>query len=549
MLRGVNSRARSWLSSSECKRVLGFWRQGVPPPPELIDKVMVMTEGMRRAIERIKSEFELVEGGAFRFLVIVNPRGAGKTTLLRYLEKELGDRAHYLYTEVTPTSAEMIFREIVRLLGRERLEEIVRKRYDSPLSLYNEVSSLKGAHTGVAIALAGLHEGSDDCWSWLSVGSPSLKKLKCGLRMVRNLRESEALNALRTLLSVIEEPVVVAFDEVQLALSGLSEREKEGMIRSLVDMINRGMEGLMVLFGATEDAYEEVFEGDYSKQTGLSGRIAASTIRLGPPTLEERRKFFEKALRVFECAYSMSLSKEEVERIRERVSSSISPEAMPRDILIGTILELEKIELGEERKILEEACKVGREELSRLSGSELGKRFQENLSVMFSLLDWVEDVQTEVDAEEEIRYLLEKARIPAAKVEKSVDIGFKYKGEYFWVEAAHSEREKPLPLKKVVAVCSKSLKGGYGLFLTHNIMGFTCRRGAWKIFSRLPSLRRKVAAVRLGDEVFQALMGLHLLPEEEKKEAAAAIFEFSGLREVLEDLLGGRHFLSQYFGG
>ena len=322
----------SELAQDDASAILMRLRNKIPP--ERISPVFVKTRAAAEVLYRARDILDIISKGKVPgFLVINARRGAGKTAVIQYLREQLDEKVFFVYQEKSSTSAEDLFRYFVNRIGRQAIVDAVRNLSSDPLEVHRILS--ENGHTGTATALAGLLEDSRDSWNWLAASSPSLPKLNCGLRLTRNARDNDALDALATVVRLLtyQKPVVFAIDELESAFNELRKSQK-GKLRSLlVDLINHtGFSRILFLFAATEHVYEKFVEEEEADIMGLTRRVKDATTILGLPSREETRKILERILHTYSIARDFSFSESDIRRIMEDYPQSIRS-AMPSDII------------------------------------------------------------------------------------------------------------------------------------------------------------------------------------------------------------------------
>ncbi|KYK31955.1 MAG: hypothetical protein AYK19_16015 [Theionarchaea archaeon DG-70-1] len=530
------------ISKDECRSIL--MRLHTKTPPENISPIFVETEAAKRVLEEIYRMLNTVsQGQEAGFLIIKADRGAGKTAVIQYLKENLFAEVFFVYLEKSPVSSENLFRFFINNIGRQQLVEAVRNLSSDPLEVHKNLS--EGGHNGTAIALAGLLDTEEDCWSWLSSRSPALKRLKCGLRMVKNVSDDDALQALTTVVNLLarQKPVVFAVDELEGAFNELKESEKKKLGSLLVNLINqRGLSDILFLFAATDPVYERCFLTLEADAMGLRRRVEDATAILGLPTPEEVSLILERIFGIYTCAYDdIILSAAELEQIRQNYDK---PSTMPSTVISYALKKgdrkVEEVRHEEEmrNKLVKKKRRKSRDRIA------LGREFEYAVG---KLLEHIPKsdlhlAQTDAIAEGE---LLKKTIPGLGKIQKYLDWSFRIDTTRFWVETCITKKEDSvIPTPKALAIFAKTLynEGSIGLFITHNHSHFSVGRGAGRVISRYPELKKCVGILNLDKEQYEILMGISNVDEKDLQKTVKYISEKIGLDQMIKDLRGGRHF-------
>ncbi|MBU7046127.1 MAG: AAA family ATPase [Theionarchaea archaeon] len=526
-----------------------FIRLLVKTPPERISPIFVETEAAKDVLKRAYEPLNLfLKEGSSKyktpgFLVINATRGAGKTAVIQYLREQYHDRVFFAYQEKASTSPEDLFRYFVNRTGRQSITEAVQELSPDPLEVYNFLS--EGGHNGTAIALAGLLENNIDAWSWLATGSSSLPRLKCGLKMVKNVRDTDALDALATVARLLthQKPVIFAIDELENAYTELTKNQK-GKLRSLlVDLINHTkFSRILFIFAATDHVYEECLLGPEADVMGLTRKIKDATVILGLPTKEEAEKIFDRIVNLYSLAYNCSFSEGEIRQIKEEFKALST---MPSNVISFARIGCDKIldMKNKDREIIEKLKNESRKIMKGLGPTEIGNKFEEAVGLLIKYIPGREFQFHNPDASPEVLWLTKL--IPGLKENgKILDWSIRIDSKDFWIEVCRTKKENmAIPIGKTLAVFAKTLchDGSAGLFVTHNFDHFGVGKGAGKLFARYPELTKRVAILNLDKEQFKLLLGLLGINEEDQKSAAQVLFRKTGLDQMLSDLRSGKH--------
>ncbi len=536
------------LTQDDAKAILLLLRQRVPP--ERISPVFVVTRAAREVISQAHDRLKTVAKETISeynkpvFLIINATRGAGKTAIIKYLRETEQDDVFFVYQDKSSTSAEDLFRYFVNNARKDVITEAVRSLSEDPVEVHKILS--ERGHNGVATALAGLLEDSVDAWNWLCQGSPSLPKLKCGLRLLKNVRDHDALDALATVVRLLarQKPVVFAIDELEGAFNELTVKQKNKLRSLLLSLINsEKFSRILFLFAATDHVYEKCFLSPEADAMGLKRRVIGATTILGLPEREEARKILERVLSLYSLAREFTFSKSDIRRIRERYDA---PSTMPSDI-IGYALKKadEKWEIFRRYKELMESLeKASKKTMRGLTPSVLGRTFEEAIGTLLRFLPDAEYHIPHIDATTEGEWLAREVR-GLKKIHKVLDWSFRLGAMSFWIEVCNTKKkDSVIPSEKTLAIFAKTLynEGSAGLFITHNFDRIGVGRGAGKVIARYPELMKRVAVLNLDDEQFRLLIGILGIEEEDRGYAAQFLFEKIGLDQMIEDLRGGRHF-------
>ncbi|MGC1122223.1 MAG: P-loop NTPase fold protein [Candidatus Methanofastidiosia archaeon] len=518
------------LSEDQCRSIL--MRLHVKVPPDKVSPIFVETEASRKVLDKVFSWTATISRGeAPGFLIIKADRGAGKTAILQYLKEKLSEDVIFVYQEKILVSPEDLFRSFVNNIRKTQLTEAARALSPDPLGLYEIVSD--GGHNGTAIALAGLLESDNDCWNWLSSGSATLHKLKCGLRMVRNVNDTDALEALSTLVRVLtrKKPVIFAIDELESALNELRKSEKGKLGRLLVNLINHPrFSRILFLCAATDPVYERCFLTLEADSMGLKRRAEDATSVLGLPTSGEAIQILERILDLYTCAYGIRISIAEMDKIKQGYRK------------LSTMPSL----------VVSYALQVGNEKIDRPMPPNTppptkGKKFEDAVGILLHYIPGSELHLAQTDAIPEGKQL--KETIPGlSEIQQYLDWSFRLDSVNFWVETCTTKKENSvIPTPKALAIFAKTLfnKGSVGLFITHNYTHFSVGRGAGRVISRHPEMKKCVGILNVSDEDYEMLMGIMDVEEKDRKERADYISTKIGLYQMIKDLRGGRHFFWQ----
>jgi hypothetical protein len=530
-------------TQDDCKAILLRIRNKVPP--ERVSPLFVKTRVAKEVLDRAYGMFTVVskKKSALR-LIIKATRGAGKTAMIQYLGEQLQDEVFFVYQEKCSASTEDLFRYFVNRLGRQVLTEAVQAISSDPLEVHKILS--ERGHNGTAIALAGLLEKSPDAWSWLSISSPALIKLKCGLRLVKNVRDTDALDALATVVRLLnyQKPVIFAIDELEGTYNELTDRTR-GKLRSLiVDLINyEEFSGILFLFAATGHVYEECFPTQEADDIGLKRRVEDATTVLGLPTREEVRIILERILYLYAHAYDFNFSEGEIRRIGEEFKA---PSTMPSDIISYALTKAdEKWEFLKDYKRITTLLKTESEIITKgLDHAVLGRKFEEAVGMLLKFLPGSEYHVSQSPTDTEIEWLSKTVR-GLKEIQKTVDWSFKFDLIEFWIEVCGTrKKDSVIPSEKALAVFAKTLfnEGSAGLFITHNFSRFGVGKGAGSVIARFPELMKRVAILNLDEEQFKLLVGILGVKDEDRRLAAQFLFERIGLNQMVEDLRRGKHF-------
>lgn len=533
------------LLQSESRDILQNLREGIPP--RRISPIFVETKAAREVLDRADEKLRVVsEGNVPVFLIIRATRGAGKTAIIRYLRKQLQEKVFFIYLEKFYASGEDLFHQFVEKSERQVITEAVRNLSSDPLEVYRILS--EGGHNGTAIALAGLHEDSIDSWNWLSSGSPALPKLSCGLRLVRNVRDKDALDALATVVRLLtyQKPVVFAIDELETTFNELTKKQRAKLRTLLVDLINHTkFSRIFFIFAATDDVYERCFKDEEAPSSGLTGRAINITAELSLPEKEEVVRILERTLHLYGLARGFNFTEVEIRKISERYFRDMTS-VLPRQIIAYALQEGDKKwesirGYKKIREILETASKGI---MKKYDLTKLGKKFEEAVGLLLEYIPGIEEQMCQPDSALEGAQLAEL--MPDLKnYQKNIDWSFRIESKNFWVEVCITKRKgNVLPSRKAYAILAKTLynDGSAGLFITHNYKRFGIGRGAWRVLSRYPELRKRIAILNLDEEQFRLLMGIVGIREDDRRLAAQFLFEKTSLDQKIEDLRSGRHF-------
>jgi hypothetical protein len=532
------------LSKEECCSIL--MRLHVKVPPDRVSPIFVKTEASKLVLNRVFSWKETISKGEEPgFLVIKADRGAGKTAILQYLRESLSNDVIFVYQEKSSVSSEDLFRSFINNIGRKQLTEAARALSSDPLELYEMLS--EGGHNGTAIALAGLLDSDNDCWNWLSSRSPTHRRLECGLGMVKNVTDNDALDALVTVVNVLtrKKPVIFAIDELEGAFNELKESEKGKLGNLLVNLINHPkFSRILFLFAATDPVYERCFLTPTADSTGLKRRVEDATSILGLPTPEEVVKILERILGLYTCAYGISISPAEMEQFKQGYEklSTMPSFVVSYALQIGDSKTRDKQREEEsERKL-----KPGKRK-KRYTHTAEGREFEKAIGMLLQNIPGSELHLAQTDAIVEGQQL--KGAISGlSKIQKHLDWSFRFDSADFWVETCITKKENSvIPTPKALAVFAKTLfnKGSIGLFITHNYTHFSVGRGAGRVIARHPEMKKCVGILNVSDEEYELLMGILDAEEKDRRELADYVSTKIGLYQMIKDLRGGRHFFWQ----
>jgi hypothetical protein len=529
------------ISEEECRSMLMVLR--TKTPPDNISPIFVKTQAAEEVLKEIYRLHETVsQGQDAGFLIIKADRGAGKTAIIHYLKEELQDDVIFVHVEKSPVSAENLFRSFINDIGKQKLLEIISDLFSDPLELYETLS--EGGHNGTVIALAGLLESNEDCWSYLSSGSPSLVKLECGLRMVRNIRDNNALEALSTVINLLakEKPVIFAIDELESAFNELKESQKSKLGDLFVNLINKkGLRNILFLFAATDPVYERCFLTTAADVKGLKRRVKDATAILGLPTPEEVSLMLKKILALYPCAYDeVTFSASELDQI---IRNYDEPSTMPNNVVAYALKKGgEKVDIAYRYTDLRDI--LSKKGKGTPVSSTTGKGFEDAIGILIEYIPNVEFYLAQTDAIDEGKWLKQNVS-GLRKIQKYLDWSFRIGSTNFWVETCITKKkDSVIPTRKALAVFGKTLynEGSIGLFITHNYNRFSVGRGAGRIVSKYPELRKRVGIINLDKERYELVMGILDMEEEDIQKAAKYISEKIGLTQMIKDLRGGKHF-------
>lgn len=529
------------ISKEECKSMLMVLR--TKTPPDKISPIFIKTQAADEVLKEIYRMHNTVsQGQDAGFLIIKADRGAGKTAIIHYLKEQLQDEVIFAHLEKSPVSAENLFRSFINDIGKHKLRDILSNSFSDPLQVYKALS--EGGHNGTVIALVGLLESNEDCWSYLSSGSPSLVKLQCGLRMVKNIREHDALEALSTVINLLaeEKPVIFAIDELESAFNELKENQKSKLGNLFVNLINKkGLQNILFLFAATDPVYERCFLTTVADSKGLKRRVINATANLGLPTPDEVSLMLKKILALYPCAYdNVTFSTSELTQI---IQNYDEPSTMPNNVVAYALKK------GEEKVDTEQNNKETRTILLENGKNtpvttETGKDFEDAVGILLEHIPDSELHLAQTDAIAEGKWLKKKVS-GLRRIQKYLDWSFRIGSTNFWIETCITKsKESIIPTRKALAVFGKTLynEGSIGLFITHNYNRFSVGRGAGRIVSKYPELKKRVGIVNLDKERYELTMGILDMEEEKIPKAAEYISDKIGLTQMIKDLRGGKHF-------
>ncbi|MBU7046129.1 MAG: hypothetical protein HXS54_06790 [Theionarchaea archaeon] len=482
------------LTQDDCRAILLRIRNKVPP--EKVSPIFVKTRAAKEVFDRAYGMFTVVSRKKSTLhLIIKATRGAGKTAMIQYLGEQLQDEVFFVYQEKCSASTEDLFRYFVNRLGRQVLTEAVQAISSDPLEVHKILS--ERGHNGTAIALAGLLEKSPDAWSWLSVSSPALVKLKCGLNLVKNVRDTDALDALATVVRLLnfQKPVIFAIDELEGAYNELTNRTR-GKLRSLiVDLINyEEFSGILFLFAATGHVYEECFLTQEADDIGLKRRVEDATTVLGLPTREEVRIILERILYLYARAYDFSFSEGEIRRIGEEFKALST---MPSEVISYALRKGDETwEFKKNYERIATLLKTESEIITKgLDQGGLSRKFEEAVGLLLKFVPGSENHISQPPTDIEIERLSNIVK-GLKGIQKTVDLSFKYDSIDFWIEVCRArKKDSVIPSGKALAVFAKTLfsEGSAGLFVTHNFNRFGVGKGTGSVIARFPELMKRVA--------------------------------------------------------
>lgn len=532
------------ISQDDARSFLGHLHDNTPPMR--ISPIFVKTRAAMEVVDRVNRILGELSSQERSFLVISATRGTGKTAVIQYLQECLQDEVFFIHRERFPSSAESLFRDFFKGIEKQVILDAIQDLSLDPLEVHRKLS--QRGHNGTAIALAGLLENNIDSWNWLYSSSPSLPRLKCGLKLVKNVRDEDALDALATITQLLAEkkPIIFAIDELENAYNGLTSRQKEKLRSLLVELINhKRFSRILFIFAATDNVYEECFLSPEADKGGLTRRVTNATVFLSLPSKEEARRIFERILHLYYCAYDISFSEMEIKQIREEYFRNMMS-TIPSDIISHALKKGdEKLEFSVESEDLIE--KLGRESariMKNLGPVELGKKFEEAVGLLIKFIPKSEFHIRGADATAEVKWLTEI--IPDLKgSQKFLDWSFRLDSMDCWIEVCRtSKKDSVIPIGKALAVLAKTLyhDGSIGLFITHNFVRYGIGRGAEKILSRFPELEKRVNILNLDEEKFKLLIGILGIEEGDRKHAAQFLFREIKLDQSIENLRSGNHF-------
>lgn len=533
------------LSREESSDILQCLREGIPP--QKISPIFVKTRAVREVLGKAHEGLRTVKNGAVpAFLIIRATRGAGKTAIIRYLKEELQESVFFVDLEKFYASGEDLFHQFVDGVGRSVIVQAVQGVSSDPITAY-KVLSEKG-HNGTSIALAGLLEDSLDAWNWLCSGASSLPKLKCGLKLVKNVRDEDALDALATVIGLLarQRPIVLAIDELESTFNELKEKQRAKLRSLLVELINcQKFTKVFFLFAATDRVYEECFKKGGAPTMGLLQRTINITSTLDAPRSEEVAMILERILHLYEHAREFIFSEANLRRIRQESLKSMTSQT-PRDIILYALKK------GDEKWELSRGYEKIREMLNAASAGILkesdaigiGKRFEEAVGLLLESVPEKEFLVPQPDVAVEGNWLANLTS-GVKGFQKFLDWSVRINSKDLWIEVCITKRENSvIPPKKVIAILAKTLyhDGSAGLFITHNYKRFGIGGDTWGIMTRYPELKKRIAILNLEKEDYRLLMGILGIEKEYRKEASEFLFVKTGLEQRIEELRSEKHF-------
>jgi len=531
------------LSQKDAQSYLQILRLKIPP--HHISPLFVETKAAKYILDRAYKGLEHIRENSLPDYLIVNAtRGSGKTATIQYFGEQIEKKAFFLYQDKCSTSKEDLFRFFINSIGKEKLTQIVESISIDPMEVYETIS--KNGHNGTAIALAGLLENNPHAWTWLSTSSPSLPKLECGLRLVKNVRDNDAFDALSTIAQLVseEKPIILALDELESAYDELTPAKKQKLRSMLLDLINYSkFSHIFFIFVATEPVYEKCFKSSEADAMGLSRRVSDVTLSLGLPTREEFKIILEKMLNLYGSAHGFTFSEIELEHIRKEYKD---PSILPSKILEHALRKGdEKWEsIQRYQEIMTNLQHHAQDIIKEASHIQLGNLFEESVGIILKYIPGSEYHIPQTDATAEGEWLKREVR-GLRKIHKFLDWSFRCGIHDFWIEVCRTKKsESVIPSNKALALFAKTLhhEGSFGLFITHNYNRFGIGRGAGKVFSRFPELMKRVKIIQLDNEQFNLLLGIIGIEETDRRIAAQFLLEKTGILQTIEYLRGGTHF-------
>jgi hypothetical protein len=534
------------LSVEESSDIILRLRNG--NPPKRMNPIFVKTRAARRILDDVQEKLEIISKGIEpAFLIMRATRGTGKTAMIRYLREELGDRVFFVDLERFYMSGQDLFHQFVDAVGKSVMTEAVQHISLDPIKAYKVLS--EDGHNGTAIALAGLLEESPDAWNWLCSGTPFLPRLKCGLNLVRNVRDADALDALAAVVRVLArlKPVVLAIDELEVTFNELEEKQRSKLRSLLVGLINcQKFSKILFLFATTDNVYEMCFRGEEAAVLGLLGKTDGITTSLDLPTRGEIARILERILYLYAHARNFTFSKTEIDGIKQEYVKAVGS-ALPRDIILYALRKGdEKWEsMGDFVKIRRALEAASVKTIQEFDLTKLGKKFEEAVGVLLEHVPEREYHVPQPDVTLEGQWLKEQIS-GLGEFQKWIDWLLYIKGKDIWIEVCITKKENSvLPSRKALAVLAKTLynEGSFGLFITHNYEGIPTGGKITGIMLRFRGLERRIALKNLNEEEFRLLIGILGIDKEDREEAARFLFEKTGFVQEIEELISGRHSL------
>jgi hypothetical protein len=528
------------LSIEESSDILLRLRDG--NPPTRMKSIFVETRAVREILDDVQEKVKTISKGTEpAFLIMRATRGAGKTAIIRYLKEELGDEVFFVDLERFYSSGQDLFHQFVGAVGKSVLTEAVGDISLDPMEAYEVLS--EDGHNGTAIALAGLLEESPDAWNWLCSRASYLPKLKCGLRLVRNVRDVDALDALAAVVRVLtrHKPVVLAIDELELTFNELGRKQRSTLRSLLVGLINcLKFSKILFLFAATDNVYETCFRGEEAVAMGLLGKTAGATVPLDLPEKREVARILEQILRLYAHARKLTFSKAEIRKIQQEYMKTVYS-ALPRDIILYALREGDtkwEFEKGYEkiRKALEAAsAKI----IQESDITKLGKKFEEAVGVILAFVPGKELLVPQPDVSIEGKWLKEQVS-GLGKFQKWIDWLLYMKGKDIWIEVCITKKkDSALPSRKALAVFAKTVydKDSFGLFVTHNHERFPAGGKITRVILKFRELRKRIDLMNLDEEEFRLLIGILGIDEEDRPQAAKFLLEKTGFVQKIDRLM------------
>lgn len=532
------------LSIEESSNIILCLRNG--NPPRRMNPVFVKTRAAREILDDVQEKLETISKGTEpAFLIIRATRGAGKTAIIRYLKEELGNRVFFVDLERFYVSGQDLFHQFVDAVGKSVLTEAVRNISSDPIEAYKILS--EEGHNGTAIALAGLLEESPDAWNWLCSRASFLPRLKCGLKLVRNVRDVDALDALAAVVRVLArlKLVVLAIDELELTFSELGGKQRRKLRSLLVELINcQKFSKILFLFAATDNVYEMCFRGEEAAVSGLLGKTAGITISLDLPTREEIARILERTLHLYAYTRNFAFSKTEIDGIKQEYVKAVGS-ALPRDIILyalrkgdekwesmGDFVEIRKALEAASAKIIQESNII-----------RLGRKFEEAVGVLLAFVPGGEFPVPQPDVTDEVNQLLIQIS-GLGGIQKCIDWLLHKDGKDIWIEVCITEKkDRALPSKKALAVLAKALynEGSFGMFVTHNFERFPAGGKMTKMILKFRKLRKIIYLMNLDEEEFRLLIGIIGIDQRDRSHAARFFFEKTGFVQETEKLINGEY--------